>query len=831
MSKKIALNRWRGISSLWSDSVIAVLIFAFAAFWGAKFVESGKIPPQFYQGEFAPAVLEACGKGFVVPRRLVDIPGLEDFLQLKKATFSCDQIPSEFEQTGLNKLQESSRYLMGLVSLNWRLTEVSWNALLPLYALFFGLSSVAVYGVFRLGMRKPLAAFLAILFLLSPLQLNNLPHLRDYAKAPFIIAIVLLLGLLVKYPFKPIKTVMIGLIAGAVLGTGIGFRMDLLIFIPAVLITLTAFTPSGFAKDMKVRLVAMSAFAIAFIALGWPILTSMSGGGNTFHVILLGLFSPFDQPLNIQHAEVYEWGYWYNDAYLSQFLNSYAHRQWETSLPMQLSAPAYEQAGMAYYVEILKHFPSDIVTRILASAWKLAQFTGYESHSPWIGKISLFLLLMSIFIIVSVNLRWVIFLTITIIFLLGYPSLQFAERHYFPLQFVSLFFIGFFLQQLLVIRNKLPIRFSETAAKNVWWFSFLLLILSGLYFGLRMYQEVGLRNLLIKYQQLPFSNRKISVFKNSDDTVQLRPFLESDSLGQDTFPLRTEYWGLEIDGDKCQQSQLNVRIRFRYSDPYYDASRFITIDMKTPVRYLFHTYSSIGSQYGAYSGISEFDGIEVTEEDFACIKNFGELDGFEQMPLLMNLTFREGWEKSALYQTIGRDSLNNKMRRSGVTLFSFPETLAVTKKQADELLSHITKSYVRVSIIDTQITATDGVFEFNGETPSAYAYAMQLSEEKSSGESYLVAEGELYEGGITLGLLKDSQWSGQTNITTPGKFKIVMKPDAGDYTAMLAHNVPNEKFNHFKLTKLGWVRASKIGKDVKNVKARNSASSEMPVAK
>lgn len=821
MSHSAVLVRWLELSRLRSDPIIALAVFIFAAFWGARFIESGVVQPSFYQREFAPAVMEACGKGFVMPQKPSEVPGLGDFLLLKQSSFACSQISPQFEQAAPNKFQEVHRYLMRAVALNWRLTGVSWGALLPLYALLFGLSGVAAYGVFRLGMGKPLAVILTILFLISPLQLNNLPHLRDYAKAPFIITIVFILGWLVKYPLEPRRTALLSALAGAVLGVGFGFRMDLLILLPAVLVTLAVFTSSGLTQDMGTRVRALGVFILTFVVLGWPILVALGEGGNTFHVILLGLFTPFDQVLNIQPSAVYEWGYLYNDAYTSQVLNSYVHRLGGIDTPIRLATHAYEQAGGAYFFELFSQFPADMAARFIAAVLKIIQAIGVGNVPSWASTLLPAVMLVSLLTMAVFSLRMAIFAALAILYLSGYPALQFHERHYFPLQVIPLFFIGFLGQE--IIRNGWGLFGTKTIPTRLWGKSknvylpagaikrmgiFLLLPLTvgGLLFALRAYQQPHLAALLKNYEQLPFREGDITVSNNEDGTLRLRPAFKSNFASSDHFPLLTGYWGLELDGSACGRNQISVLIQYRYSDPFYNASREVRLDLRTPLRYMFHTYSSIGSQYGAYAGLSEFDGIDVSEEDFPCIKKFGELKGFEKLPLLMNLTFLKGWENERLYQTIGREDHHFKARRVGVTLFTFPETISLNQKKADELLSHLVDTTSTLSVIDKKATIADGAVTIHGDAPTSYAYALQLPVENSKGGRYLVAEGELFDGGLTLGLLKDNQWAGQVNVTTPGKFKIVMKPEAGDYTATLAHNVPEQKFNHFKLTRLGWTR-------------------------
>ncbi len=653
MNRFVAVSSWPVISRLWSDPVITLIIFAFAAFWSAKFVESGTVPPQFYQGEFAPAVMEACGKGFVLPKQLADIRGLTDFLQLKQASFSCDDIPPEFDQISPNLLQGSSRYLMGAVALNWRLAGVSWGALLPLYALLFGLSSAAVYGVFRLGMSKLGAAILAVLVLLSPLQLNNLPHLRDYAKVPFIIAMVLLLGWLVKYPLGPRKTVMLGVLAGAVLGVGVGFRMDLLIFVPAVLITLTVFTPSGFAKDVAPRIGAIIAFVLTFMAMGWPVLRTLGGGGNTFHVILLGLMSYFDPDLGIKASSVYEWGYRYNDSYTNFFIDSYAQRILNSASIVTLGTKAYDHAGMLYYLEIARNFPADIATRFLASALTILKLGMVQT------LVAPALIFACILCIAVSSFRLALFATIAVAYLCGYPSLQFSERHFFHLEFIPLFFIGVLLQIIIsngyikfltYRKNGFSIRgatqehlFSLPNLRGVVGIGMVFAVIAESFFILRSFQQAHAINLLKPYSQLSILPKGFSTLPSIEGTVLLQPHGTIGRPAVDEYPVRTDYWILELDGAACKRDRVPISIHYESVDAYNNSTRSTVLELQGQVRYIFHSYSS---------SYSFFSGVVIGKNDISCVKNLGRAVGYEKLPLLMNLTFRENWENERLYQTI-----------------------------------------------------------------------------------------------------------------------------------------------------------------------------------
>ena len=53
---------------------------------------------------------------------------------------------------------------------------------------------------------------------MSPLQLRFLPELRDYAKAPFILTLILMLGLLVARPFTPRRLLALAMGYRAIVG-------------------------------------------------------------------------------------------------------------------------------------------------------------------------------------------------------------------------------------------------------------------------------------------------------------------------------------------------------------------------------------------------------------------------------------------------------------------------------------------------------------------------------------------------------------------------------------------------------------------------------------
>src|SRR5882724_5620008 len=148
-----------------------------------------------YQLYYEPAVMVACGKGFVVAKP--QIPEMTRFLNEGTQTFYCGDIPANTTFVSKGLFQGSLRYLMTAVGWTWQSTGVSWRRLGPLAGLLFGLTIASAYGIFRLGMGRVLAVLCASALCMSTVHLGNLPSIYDYAKAPFTLALIFLLGLLV----------------------------------------------------------------------------------------------------------------------------------------------------------------------------------------------------------------------------------------------------------------------------------------------------------------------------------------------------------------------------------------------------------------------------------------------------------------------------------------------------------------------------------------------------------------------------------------------------------------------------------------------------------
>ncbi|HEV2983843.1 MAG TPA: hypothetical protein VGX46_05615, partial [Vicinamibacterales bacterium] len=464
------------------DCGLAALLFATAVLVGSAYVRvfdrSGARTPVdlrslsqrsmwFGQSEFGAAVALACGRGFVDPGYTFT-PGLAAFLTLKADRFSCAELPPVLAARAPNVTQRLYRHLMWAAAGVWAIRGVSWSLLWPLFGVLYGATIAVCYGLFRLGMGRAMSCVAALALTVSAVHLGHLPGLRDYAKAPFILGLILIAVHLAKRVDRPRSALVLAALFGAVLGVGFGFRNDILIVVPIFLAALLVWAPPRDARATGMRAAALVIASAAFVLSAWPVLTAYARGSNSGHVALMGLMPPFEQPLGIA-GSVYEWGYAFRDQFGEALINSYTYRL--EGHPVEYLSGEYDRAMVDYLLQIARHWPADIVARAYGAALKIVNvpFTVgvYADPVPYgirsatllglyswqiraidvlqgtgIAAVALALLLMG-----AASVRCAVLVLAGLLYLGGYPAIQFQPRHFFHLEFVGCWAAGFLAER------------------------------------------------------------------------------------------------------------------------------------------------------------------------------------------------------------------------------------------------------------------------------------------------------------------------------------------------------------------------------------------------
>src|SRR5881394_2959628 len=113
------------------DGAICLILGAIAAVSGASYLDAARrsaVPFYFYQPAFGPAVMEACGRGFVEPSPAAGSP-LAKFLAQETNRFDCGQLDVTAAPSALSAYQLAERYLLLSAAGVWRITGITWRAM------------------------------------------------------------------------------------------------------------------------------------------------------------------------------------------------------------------------------------------------------------------------------------------------------------------------------------------------------------------------------------------------------------------------------------------------------------------------------------------------------------------------------------------------------------------------------------------------------------------------------------------------------------------------------------------------------------------------------
>jgi hypothetical protein len=805
------------------DLIIAAAVFAVSAWIGVSYVRIPEVArgAMFYQDRMGPAVAWACGRGLTDTDGFVDAgsPGgkaLSAFLQRTSDRFDCAALPQLMTHAPLSAFQSASRYLLLALGLVWKVRGVSWNALVPLYGMLFGMVGGAAYLILRYGMNRVLAGAATLLFVTSPLHLSTLPHLRDYAKAPFFFAMTLVLARLVTRSSSPRAVIAWSALIGAVLGVGFGVRFDVETYLVFFVIAICLFLPGPLWRELSIRAMAAAASLVAFVLTAAPILSAFELGRNSWHVVLLGFAERHDKALGLR-SSVYQLGSLYDDSLIATVVNAYWGRVHGATSLVALTTVEYARASAAYYRELANVFPADIVIRAWAAvlqtlmlpfgaattgpppgvsrsavlqlyAWRgdLLDVIGWSA--PWvcIGVVAL---------LARVNMRWALCVVAFLMFFGGLASLQFQARHIFLLELVPFWLVGSGLQMLLSVR-RLP--------KGPWWPAIafaaaLFAVVTVPVAGLRAYQQPRAKSLLEQYEAE--ASQPLTRVADSAGNGVVRfvvdPLEDPRSVAMPSQLVIADFGGAGCDFDR-------VNMTVRYTPSAIDFSR--SIDVAIPdrpeerVRVLVPVYGPAAAR-----GQPQFRlaGLELPAHQAPCLQQVSALRDPNRLPLLMDAVLPPDWRNHKLYETVaGWESGSERVRPKTYTVPAGGEFGRSFFARAVEPLS---ASPQYVSPLASMPAA--GQVDVDGWARGAAAYLVTWRPTAKTEDDYLVVEGTASRGGFEVGLVSDERWVAQAMVPGPGPFRVVIRvPDARAVTPILASHVAGRlSRNALRIDRIGWI--------------------------
>jgi hypothetical protein len=798
--------------------MLALFVFGWVAgvSYRHHFIASGG-KPHFYQDRFAPAVSFACGHGY----RTTKQREIAAFLNGDAERFDCDILDPSQLTDRLTAFDRISRYLLGSVGIIWRVRGLTWAALDPLFGFLAGATALLAYGVLRMGVAAPLAALVTLLFVTSPFNLGMVPHLRDYAKAPFLIGALLIVGFVIRGPRSRAQLVGAAAIAGALFGIGLGFRNDILIAAAPLLLALLV-APVHDRRPATTRALTLAAFAVATAIVGWPILRAYAGGSNTGHVIILGLTEPFSRQLQVQPS-FYDFGHLYDDSYAYSVVNAFAQRTGRVQPGgVKLGTAEYDREAMRYLGHLAITFPADFVVRAYAAVGRVLSFPAAARYPdarpapPWLERLVDFrsgiaaalrwlLLPMAAiaWILVSLASPRAGFVSLAVVAVFaGGAMLQFSPRHVFYLEILPWWAVAFCVQAVASTvqagwraggRRTLGAHARRGAPG--WLLVLAIAVAVPALLGLaRAAQKSSVRDLFERYLSAPRRTLPTTRATTGPDVLVSPDLGDNLALSPDR-PTRVTLLRADFGGPSCDFLVVNPRIRYAPGSGQR-LSRRVTVHVPPPP-----AVTSVFVPVLSYTG-AELVGLEFAHEEGECLASLALVDD-GALPVLVPATLGPGWTAATRFQTFDWETRRDT-QQPGWRVFTDPEGLPARRSAADAV-GLLDPSEIEAG--DPRLQRQRQALLFTGRLEREVLLQSRLTD--VPGGSIAVVAGELAEGTLKLTLLdRSGRLVRQIVVDEGGRFTAAMHaPRSAPYRLRITAD--RAATLRAVLRQVGWVRRVK----------------------
>ena len=427
-----------------------------------------------YQKFAHESVLWACGHGMV---RVQEVPSeFADFLRMWRPHLACDLLPEgPYLEAGI--FSQIQPYLTWLAAFSWRSLGLYQTSLWPLVALLAGLYGASVFALSRLFLQRWLAVISAVVLVFSPAHTQMVVFLRDYSKAPFFIWALFFLILAMRLKSLRLSAGSAAL-AGAAIGVGYGFRVDLIVLLPIGALSLIISSVQHWRRPLYFVAPAC-ALVLSTLLVAGPLMLRHDLGASGGSLVMQGAAQPFRSDLNLDPAG-YSLAWVYSDELTLSEVAAAMRSDYPDWAQTEMShRPGYDLSGASkyssdYLFEWASLFAGDFATQGLkAGGWVLgfptaisrldlilkerisdAVFPFYERIGtqwlPYISGLGLYLLLWKRY----QHSRFEALALFTLFALVtGYSGIQFSLRHFFHLEFIWIICVLSILQVGLDFRK------------------------------------------------------------------------------------------------------------------------------------------------------------------------------------------------------------------------------------------------------------------------------------------------------------------------------------------------------------------------------------------
>lgn len=668
------------------DLCLALAVLAVSAAIAIRFVHAEPRPSYFFDWELVPSTVMACGKGFMQPGE--PLPALVGFVGGQARAFDCSTLATGAPLIAAGSLARANRYGLYGPALFMALGGPTWRSLDLYLGCVFGLAMALTYALLRLVAMRGLAVVGTLVLACSNKLFPLLSH-RDYIKEPPFLALLVVIGWIVMRQ-RPRREIWIAsAIGGLVLGIGIGCRVDLLVIAPFFVVALLAFAQFAPAQSSwRNRGLGVGLFVAGFCLTGLPILTTLSGGSNTSHTVLLGFTSKsFTRNLGLA-APVYDVGDIYSDGYAFTLIAAQVHARENDRSDVPFGMQPYDRAGARLTSDIIRTFPADMLargygaviealnypfkpeavgdSRTIPGITTLPLLPSFVAARVWVLErldgAGVWFTLLALVIVASFNIRLAACCAGAVIYFCAYSMLQFSRRHTFHLDVFSILAATFVLQALITGAWRLVTSGRDgtigdqlkPAARNIAWFMVgSLIVLVGPLAAVRWWQDGHVATIIddtLTATHLPNALTRTPI--NAGEVL-----IASDQLGHTGQPplvdprdVRMDYVVAEFRGPSCGNTPFEVRSQYtgvvRTLDKEFNRTQIVVPAVDGAAS---KVLGPVFYEYGPYW--LKFDGFIVPTDRVECLTTMLRAEHPGQLPFpFLFASLSPDWRESGLYE-------------------------------------------------------------------------------------------------------------------------------------------------------------------------------------
>lgn len=180
--------------------------------------------------------------------------------------------------------------------------------------------------------------------------------------------------------------------------------------------------------------------------------------------------------------------------------------------------------------------------------------------------------------------------------------------------------------------------------------------------------------------------------------------------------------------------------------------------------------------------------VELPASGAECLAGMRLVGRNPRTSLAYVLQVPDGWQDVPAYDTFARWERGDAEER----IMTSPAGIAVSRQLVSLPVEPLSAT---TALIDTSVQQRGSRLFVHGEPPGRFSYLYVTNPAIIGRNRYLLAEGTVRKGGMTIGLLKGNAWSRAVNVTVPGGFLALIRvDDDAEYSVVVANDSPPETY-------------------------------------